>query len=454
MSRKLVKKIVGIISILAVTSSVTCFALVKIYREHTYPSIKDAKAQITNDGILNIKFTVNEKKLKHNKIYCMQTTEENSSSDDWVLSKDGECNIKVYENKSYNVYLKNENNEIYKVNNTEKLGNVTNINFNKTKIYLAVNGTYTPTLNIDSVGYFNHDDIRYTIENEKIAVIDDDLKITGTKVGTTTLSAEYNGIKATSEIVVTNLITVRPKSYNNKKPYLPCGKYSEEENDLLDEILKSRIDDVGYKTRASAVEAARFLTLEFPYKIRYFSENGRGSTNGVDGEGRYYHVGLYLDESRFKNIKKTLAGPQTWGCQLYSRPSHGERANGLDCSGFISWAMLNGGWDVGDIGAGLASHLDLTDYGERIRFNEDVINSGKVRVGDLLSSGGINGGHIAMIAGEDDKYYYVAESLWTPPNVAVIIKPYSKKTIYERYYYVMLMDSYYIEDGKLTKLWY
>lgn len=454
MSSKLIKKLIGTISILAVTSSVTCFALVKIYRTFTYPSIKDATAQITNDGILNVKFTVNENKLKHDKIYCMETTDETTSNDNWILSKNGECNIEINENKSYIVYLKNENNDIYKVSNTEKLGNVTSINFNKEKIYLAVNGTYTPTLNVEFVGYFDNNNIKYTIDNEKIAILDDELKITGIKVGTTTLTAEYNGIKANTEIIVTNLITVRPKSYNNKKPYLPCGKYSEEENDLLDEILKDRINEVGYKTRASAVEAARFLTLEFPYKIRYFSENGRASTNGIDGEGRYYHVGLYLDESRFKNIKKTFAGPQTWGCQLYSRPSHGERANGLDCSGFISWAMLNGGWDVGDIGAGLASHLDLTDYGERVKFSADVIASGKVKVGDLLSSGGVNGGHIAMIAGEDDNYYYVAESLWTAPNVAVIIKPYSKKNIYERYYYVMLMDSYYKEDGKLTKLWY
>ena len=75
--------------------------------------------------------------------------------------------------------------------------------------------------------------------------------------------------------------------------------YTKEQNDLLDEILKDRINDAGYKTRAGAVEAARFLSLEFPYRIRYFSENGRGNTNKVEGEGRYYQVGLYLDESRF-----------------------------------------------------------------------------------------------------------------------------------------------------------
>ena len=144
----------------------------------------------------------------------------------------------------------------------------------------------------------------------------------------------------------------------------------------------------------------------------------------------------------------------TWGCQLYSGPSHGKRSNGFDCSGFVSWVLLNGGFDVGDIGAGLASHLDLTDYGKRTKTSTDLIKQKKIKVGDLLSSEGPSGGHIAIIVGEDDNTYYVAESLWTSPNVAVVIIGYPKKTIFNRYYWVMLMDDYYKEDGNLTSLWY
>ena len=416
------------------------------------PLVKNISLDQNNN--IKIKVGIDEKRLR-NDIYYLYKNDDvlpTANDENWKKLDNGEFSIKLDKN-TYYAFLKNEDNEIYKVSNVNTIGKVISINISKEKVYLAVGGKYTVTASYDYIGNIN-DSIAWYSDNEKIATVDQNGKIKGIKKGQTKVHAKIGDKDISTDVIVTNLITVRPKKYNSKKSYLPCNKYSEADNDLLDEILKDRVNDVGYKTRAATVEAARFLALEFPYKIRYFSENGRGSTNGVDGEGRYYHVGLYLHNSRFKNIKKKLAGPATWGCSLYSRPSHGYRSNGFDCSGFVSWVMLNGGFDVGDIGAGLAPHKDLTDFGKRIRFNADVVKSGKVKVGDLLSSGGVGGGHIAIIVGEDDKYYYVAESLWTPPNVAVVIIPYSKKNLFNRYYYVMLMDSYYKEDGKLTKMWY
>ena len=416
------------------------------------PLVKNISLDQNNN--IKIKVGIDEKRLR-NDIYYLYKNDDvlpTANDENWKKLDNGEFSIKLDKN-TYYAFLKNEDNEIYKVSNVNTIGKVISINISKEKVYLAVGGKYSVTASYDYIGNIN-DSIAWYSDNEKIATVDQNGKIKGIKKGQTKVHAKIGDKDISTDVIVTNLITVRPKKYNSKKSYLPCNKYSEADNDLLDEILKDRINDVGYKTRAATVEAARFLALEFPYKIRYFSENGRGSTNGVDGEGRYYHVGLYLHNSRFKNIKKKLAGPATWGCSLYSRPSHGYRSNGFDCSGFVSWVMLNGGFDVGDIGAGLAPHKDLTDFGKRIRFNADVVKSGKVKVGDLLSSGGVGGGHIAIIVGEDDKYYYVAESLWTPPNVAVVIIPYSKKNLFNRYYYVMLMDSYYKEDGKLTKMWY
>ena len=332
-------------------------------------------------------------------------------------------------------------------------GKITDIKLSKTKVYLAVNTIYTPTLVYNYEGIIDKR-VTWTSSNPKVVSVNSGGSVKALKKGTADVCAHIMTEEVCMTVTSTKLITKKPKKFNYDKPYLTCNNYSKKENDLLDKILKDRIKTVGYKTRAGAVEAARFLALEFPYRITYFSENGRLATNGVDGEGRYYHKGLYLHKSRYKEIKKSMNGPAEWGCYMYSVPAHGQRRNGFDCSGFISWVLYNGGFNVKDVGAGLSNSLDLTDYGKRKVFTSDLIKKKKIKVGDLLSSGGPGGGHIAIIVGEDSKYYYVAESLWTYPNVGVVIVPYSKKNIYNVYYYVMLMDSYYKKDGKLTKMWY
>ena len=354
------------------------------------------------------------------------------------------------EKKDYNLNNSLENNVV--INNSFD-GKITYIKFNKEKIYLALNTVYSPTLIYSYDGEIDKT-ITWTSSKPEIIKVSKSGNIKALKKGTASVCASVMNEKACMKVVATKLITKKPKKYDYNKPYLKCNKYSKKDNDLLDEILKDRIKTVGYKTRAGAVEAARFLALEFPYRITYFSENGRLATNGVDGEGRFYHKGLYLHKSRYSVIKKSMNGPAEWGCFMYSVPAHGQRRNGFDCSGFISWVLYNGGFKVKDVGAGLSSSLDLTDYGKRKKFTKDLIDKKKVKVGDLLSSGGPGGGHIAIIAGEDSKYYYVAESLWTYPNVGVVMVPYSKKKIYNTYYYVMLMDSFYKKDGKLTKMWY
>ena len=443
--------VIGIIILSFISLFVGIYGIYTSFNVAANPVIE--RVFLSEDNNLIIKYKLDKERTKNNIYYIYKNDNITPNvNDKWLLADSNEISINIDKNMYY-VYLKNEDDKIFKVDDTNKVGKITSMKINKSKVYLAIKGTYSTTLSFDGIGNIEKD-VKWFSEDESIAKVDQNGKITGVKKGNTKVYAQVMDTKTSVDVVVTDLIVVRPKKYNSKKSYLPCGKYNKAENDLLDEILKDRINDAGYKTRAGTVEAARFLALEFPYKIRYFSENGRGSTNGVDGEGRYYHIGLYLDESRYSKIGKRSAGPKTWGCSLYSRPSHGYRSNGFDCSGFVSWVMLNGGFDVGDVGAGLAPHKDLTDYGKRIKFNYDVVKSGKVKVGDLLSSGGPQGGHIAIIVGEDDDYYYVAESLWTPPNVAVVIIPYSKKTLFHRYYYVMLMDSYYKEDGNLTKMWY
>lgn len=359
-------------------------------------------------------------------------------SNKWVASdKEYKCYTK-FDNSKY-IFLKKDNKIVYSTDDVIYLETLSD------KVYMALNDK--KDLPIKVIGNINNLDFKYS--NSTVIDINKG-KIISNSIGKTSIITKYNGTKNIIDVIVSDLIVTMPKEYDLKKKELECNKYSEEESDILDDILKSRVNEVGASTRASAVSVARFLTLEFPYRINYFYENGRQTTNKVDGEGRYYHKGLYLTESKYSSLTGSTSSPKAWGCKLYSNPVSRYDNNGLDCSGFVSWVLLNAGFDPKDVGAGFADYLDLTDYGDVKRINSATIND--IKVGDLLHSYAA-GGHIGIIVGIDNDYFYVAQALWYD-EVGVIITKYKKDSLYKSFPHVVLMDKYYINDGKLTNMWY
>ena len=364
---------------------------------------------------------------------------------------DGKCVLSVTMDSGNVVFVnKHEiNSEEFEINNY-----VIDIK-EKDKYYLPINKEIEIGKDIVVVG---NPEISWVTVSDSVQIIDN--KIKTLKVGNAVIKAMSNGeVVHEINVIVTDTIVEMPKKFNKKKKYLPCRKFTEEEAKLLDEILEYRIQEVGYGTRAAAVEAARFLTLEFPYRITYFYETGRLNTPGrakVDGEGRYYHKGLYLSESKFKDLAYIGNGPAIWGCGLrcyedaepYFKPGN-KYPNGLSCSGFVTWVLYNAGFDVGDIGAGESPYPhQLTDTGKFTSLTPSLIKSGKIKVGDLFNIWG----HISILVGEDDKNYYIAESL--DLYGGVVINTYPKNKVRDYFPYVVLMDELYKEDGKLTDLWY
>ena len=379
-------------------------------------------------------------------------------SDDKKLLKftklvDNKCHIETTID-SHIVYFKDSHNMI---SDAIKVDNYVVDYGIKDENYLAVGSTMDVASNMVVVG---KPDIKIEVDDSILKL--DNNRVVGISNGISKVQYVVNGVvlKAVN-VIVTDLIANMPKEFDNSKPYLTCKVYTQDEAAMLDKILESRIADAGYGTRAGAVAAARFLTLEFPYKISYFWENGRLSGTGthiVDGEGRYYHKGLYLDESKFASLKKgaKLTGPAIWGCNLKNYESDppnfvsGRKyPNGLDCSGFVSWALYNGGLDVGDIGAGnLPSDGQLTDVGDFRTLTDELIASGKIKVGDLFNIFG----HISILVGEDEGNYYIAESLNTYRGV--VLKKYAKTKVGKYFTHVVLMEGVYKGDGNLTDLWY
>ena len=248
---------------------------------------------------------------------------------------------------------------------------------NKTEYYIALNDIVTLDIN-------NPKNVDYKLHIENTDIISNvDGSLKGIAIGKTGFTIEIKKFKAfNGTIYVVNGLRLKDEKFDKSKRFLSCNEFSEDENDILDNALKDRVNKAKEQTRASVVEVARFITLEFDRRIPYFYENGRlnnyASIHKVDGEGRYYHKGLYLNKSRYKSISKRFTGPGAWGCkitQYQDEPGYGfkprtKMPNGFDCSGFISWVLYNGGFDVGDVGAGDVSIRDDDLY---ICFNNNCI---------------------------------------------------------------------------------
>ena len=370
----------------------------------------------------------------------------------WIDVSDNKCIFNTSDIST--VYLKK-----YKLVRSFKFNDIVlNVELPE-KVFLAVNGTTKLNPTISVIG--DRKDVKYESLDTNIAIIKNN-KVIGKKVGNTEVKMTVND-KYTKKmkVEVTDLIVKRPKKFNKNKHNLKCNRYSLKQSQKLDEILKNRIDSVGGPgTRAAVVESIRFLMLDFPYQIEYFFENGRidGGMHNADGEGRYYHKGLFLHKSKFKDLKYSYAGPAIWGCPLKNYEDYGTvfrkgqfKPNGLDCSGFVSWSILNGGFDVGDRGAGdnLEDTNEINDIGgEKVDTSVELFKSGKVKAGDLLGIWG----HIAIVAGIDDEHVYVAESLWTFGGP--VINTYTFAEAKKEFVQAVLLDDLYKKDGNYTDMWY
>lgn len=338
---------------------------------------------------------------------------------------------------------------------TEIDDGVKSIKFKVDTFYLAIGESEKLNYDIES----SKDDYKLTwsSENEDIVSISDG-KIVGVNLGTSvvTLKSE-SGKKAEVSVMVTDLI--RKPELDDKKKFLPCHAYTEEEAHIIDDALRTRVLNKGEGTRAALIETIRFMTLSFKYKVSYFYENGRMHESGVrkaDGEGRYYHKGLYLSEDKFKDIKVSHKGPAIWGCPLTNLQDHNrykpgaKMPNGLDCSGFVTWSLYNSGLDVGDIGAGINDrHKDMSDVGEMHSLTYEYANSGDYKVGDVIA----RWGHTALIAGKDSEYLYIAESLLKGVRIEKVSYKNPNSSLYKYYAYINKMDKEYSKNDDYTDMW-
>lgn len=415
---------------------------------NTKPFIKDVKYSDKYNKDRSKDVTLFIKSYNSNPIYCKFIKGEEDS--EYILVKNNKCTSSVIGGK-YKIELMYNGDKEVIYDKEFNIDGIVDVTLENVSEYVTLGAKFNAGVKIDSIGEVDKK-VTYDIDNKDVLKIDDNGNIEVVGLGKTKLTVtSSSGIKNSYDITSTNLL--RLPTFDMNKDYVPCNGYSKEEVETLDKILESKVKKAGVGTRAAAVEVARFLPLEFPYLVPYFYENGRLTTNGVDGEGRYYHKGLYLGEEKEKQITNVYGGPASWGCPLTNTDSHRimyeTYPNGFDCSGYISWVLVNAGLDLGDIGSGITSAYDYTDVGNVQRNMYEILNNKTAKPGDLIGWDG----HIAIIAAMNDENIYISESLTNGPEMYEFNYTDPNARLYGMYEYIIDMSSNYSGDGKLKNMW-
>lgn len=195
----------------------------------------------------------------------------------------------------------------------------------------------------------------------------------------------------------------------------PLEEFLEDNGSSLEEfneLIAENVDDAGFGTRAGVVAAAVTLIGElgdnYGVKVPYYW--GGGHYDGVI-IGAHHYWGSDPDCT-------TYANNQTYDyC-------------GLDCSGFVPWAIKNGGFGMNQM---LAGDFKNINGAEKVTLKS---NQAVLQPGDLLESEG----HIVLVVGidEDANEYICAEAAGNQYGVLFMRRPFKPSG-----YWGVNMDGYY-----------
>lgn len=159
-------------------------------------------------------------------------------------------------------------------------------------------------------------------------------------------------------------------------------------------LIASNIQENGYATRAGVVTAAVTLIAElgnnYNVKVPYFWGGGHGNM-AIGAEGN-------------------------WGSTQCHTYANGQSYNycGLDCSGFVAWAIYNGGFSITPLVAGSFQRLSGAEH-------VSLTNSAVLQPGDLLESNT----HVILIVGVDENNYICAEAAGNETGVLFSTHPFN-----------------------------
>ena len=215
-------------------------------------------------------------------------------------------------------------------------------------------------------------------------------------------------------------------TYANVSNQIACGSGSKYNDGLTQAVKKA-----GLKTREGVVAAAIYLSSQIPVDIPYFYGGGHTS-----------------------NGKSLIGVSNDWGCERtmgsavpdsYQQNAGSKYPNGLDCSGFVAWSILNGGYYSGSGGLQFNANSTLNSVGGIPSTTISLPQAkGKVKPGDLLHKTG----HISIIVEVHDDKVVIAEEQGYKNGMTITEVPYSKSQ-----WTVVLMDDFYAKYNKDEPIW-
>ena len=186
----------------------------------------------------------------------------------------------------------------------------------------------------------------------------------------------------------------------------------------FNELIADNVDDAGWGTRAGVVAAAVTLIGElgdnYGVKVPYYW--GGGHYDGVvDGALGY------------------------WGstqCHTYANNQHYNYC-GFDCSGFVPWAIKNGGFKKG---VDLASNFQNMPNARKVKLSSEPV----LQPGDLLESSG----HIILVVGIDEAsgQYICAEAMGNAYGVL-----FTRRSFTESGYWGVDLEDYYNDPNYIRE---
>lgn len=275
-------------------------------------------------------------------------------------------------------------------------------------------------------------DMDYIKELEKNIKEEELIKYLAEKEKKLEKAAQYK--LALQKLVESNKIKNEVGNYANNNNTIKCGTGS-----TYNQGLFNAVRSAGYKTREGVVAAALYLSSHINIHIPYFWSGGHfHSYNG------YYDGG-----ENFMGISNK------WGCSV--KMSFGGTDNqkdgqkypfGMDCSGFVVWAIYNGGYYTGDKNQELkftTSKLLTSMGGVKISTSSLKNAKGKIKPGDVL----YKKGHVGMVIDVKDNKLIVAEERGYKYGLVVTEIKYSSS----RFTHVYLMDNFYNNYKKNSNMW-